>query len=54
VVRETYWPRGKFAFGVLQPDILAEVYEQYLAERVEVVVSSLRRSRNSSTLAASR
>jgi hypothetical protein len=36
VVREAYWPRGKFAFGVLRPDILAEVYDQYLAERVEV------------------
>jgi len=36
VVREMYWPRSKFAFGVLRPDILAAVYEQYLAERVEV------------------
>ncbi len=27
VVREMYWPRGRFAFGVLRPDILAEVYE---------------------------
>jgi hypothetical protein len=36
VVREMYWPRSKFAFGVLRPDILAEVYEQYLAERIEV------------------
>ncbi|MFT4289496.1 Eco57I restriction-modification methylase domain-containing protein [Nocardioides sp.] len=36
VVREMYWPRSQFAFGVLRPDILAEVYEQYLAERVEV------------------
>lgn len=36
VVREMYWPRSKFAFGVLRPDILAAVYEQYLAERVEL------------------
>lgn len=36
VVREMYWPRSRFAFGVLRPDILAEVYEQYLAERVEI------------------
>lgn len=36
VVREMYWPRSQFAFGVLRPDILAEVYEQYLAERVEI------------------
>lgn len=36
VVREMYWPRSRFAFGVLRPDILAAVYEQYLAERVEI------------------
>jgi hypothetical protein len=36
VVREMYWPRSKFAFGVLRPDILAALYEQYLAERVEI------------------
>ena len=36
VIRELYWPRTKFAFGVLNPDILAAVYEQYLAERVEL------------------
>lgn len=36
VVREMYWPRTRFAFGVLQPEILAALYEQYLAERVEV------------------
>ncbi|ALX04164.1 hypothetical protein AERYTH_05345 [Aeromicrobium erythreum] len=36
VVREMYWPRSQFAFGVLRPDILAAVYEQYLADRVEV------------------
>ncbi|KQH75547.1 hypothetical protein AO501_25010 [Mycobacterium gordonae] len=35
VINEMYWPRSKFAFGVLRPDILAAVYEQYLAERVE-------------------
>lgn len=36
VVREMYWPRTQFAFGVLGPDVLAGVYEQYLAERVSV------------------
>ena len=36
VINEMYWPRSKFAFGVLRPDILAAVYEQYLAERVEL------------------
>lgn len=34
VVKEMYWPRTQFAFGVLDPTILAGVYEQYLAERV--------------------
>lgn len=34
VVREMYWPNTQFAFGVLDPQILAGVYEQYLAEVV--------------------
>lgn len=34
VVKEMYWPRTQFAFGILDPSILAGVYEQYLAERV--------------------
>jgi len=34
VVKEMYWPRTQFAFGVLEPAILAGVYEQYLAEQV--------------------
>ncbi|MGH4008339.1 MAG: hypothetical protein ACRDTH_09345, partial [Pseudonocardiaceae bacterium] len=37
VIRELYWPKSKFAFGVLRPDILAAVYEQYLSERVVIV-----------------
>lgn len=36
IIREMYWPRSKFAFGVLRPNTLAAVYEQYLAERVEI------------------
>lgn len=36
VIRQLYWPQSKFAFGVLRPDILASLYEQYLAERVEL------------------
>jgi hypothetical protein len=36
VIAEMYWPLTKFAFGVMQPDVLADVYEQYLAERVEI------------------
>lgn len=34
VVREMYWPRTQFAFGILDATILAGVYEQYLAEQV--------------------
>ncbi len=37
VIQEMYWPKTKFAFGVFQPEILAELYEQYLAERIEVL-----------------
>lgn len=36
VIDSLYWPRSKYAFGVIQPDILAAVYEQFLAERVEL------------------
>lgn len=36
IIKEMYWPKTKFAFGVLEPAILAELYEQYLAERVEI------------------
>lgn len=34
VITQMYWPRTQFAFGVLDPFILAGVYEQYLAEQV--------------------
>lgn len=36
IIRDLYWPRSKFAFGVLDAEILAGLYEQYLAERVQV------------------
>jgi hypothetical protein len=36
IISEMYWPRTKFAFGVMRPDVLAGLYEQYLAERVEI------------------
>ncbi len=36
VIAQMYWPRTQFAFGVLEPEILAGVYEQYLAERVVI------------------
>ncbi|WP_213817129.1 Eco57I restriction-modification methylase domain-containing protein [Glaciihabitans sp. dw_435] len=36
VISELYWPKTKFAFGVMRPDVLAELYEQYLSERVQI------------------
>ncbi len=34
VIRGMYWPESHFAFGVLTPETLADVYEQYLGERL--------------------
>jgi methylase of polypeptide subunit release factors len=36
IVGSLYWPYSKYAFGLIQPDILASIYEQFLGERVEV------------------
>lgn len=36
VVRSMYWPESQFAFGVMEPEILAGVYEQYLAEQISI------------------
>jgi len=36
IVGSLYWPFSKYAFGLIQPEILASVYEQFLGERVEV------------------
>ena len=36
VVAELYWPRSKYAYGLLRADVLASVYEQFLGERVEL------------------
>lgn len=36
IVSEMYWPRTKFAFGVLAPEVLASLYEHYLSERIEI------------------
>ncbi len=41
VIEEMYWPRTQFAFAVLKPEILAGLYEQYLAE--QVVIDNYRR-----------
>lgn len=32
MVRELYHPRSIYSFAVVQPDILASIYEQYLGE----------------------
>lgn len=34
VIKQMYWPNSKFAYGLLRPDTLAYVYEQYLSEHV--------------------
>lgn len=36
IILAMYWPKTKFAFGVMRPDVLAGLYEQHLAERVEI------------------
>jgi hypothetical protein len=36
VVQSLYWPNSKYAFGLIQPEILAWIYEQFLGERIEV------------------
>lgn len=36
VIRQMYWPNSKFAYGLLRPDTLAYVYEQYLSEHVAI------------------
>jgi hypothetical protein len=36
VISEMYWPKTRFAFGVMRPEVLAGLYEQYLADRVEI------------------
>ena len=36
IVSSLYWPNSKYAFGLIQPEILASVYEQFLGERVEI------------------
>jgi Eco57I restriction-modification methylase len=42
VVEELYYPRSPFAFGVLDSETLAEVYDQFLGEQVEVDGDELR------------
>lgn len=34
VIEDLYWPRSKYAFAVLEPEILAAVYEHFLGERL--------------------
>lgn len=36
IVGSLYWPNSKYAFGLIQPEILASIYEQFLGERIEV------------------
>lgn len=34
VIEDLYWPRSRYAFAVLEPEILAAVYEHFLGERL--------------------
>ena len=36
IVKEMYWPYTKFAYSLINSDMLARIYEQYLAEQIEV------------------
>lgn len=36
ITQDLYWPRSRYAFAVLEPEILAAVYEHYLGERLTV------------------
>lgn len=36
MIEEMYWPKTKFAFGVIAPEVLASLYEHYLYEKVNV------------------
>lgn len=34
VIAEMYWPKSQYAYGVLDPEIMAGIYDQYLGERL--------------------
>lgn len=36
IIEEMYWPSSQYAFGLLDSQILSELYEQYLGERVAI------------------
>src|SRR5665811_2149565 len=36
VVEELYYPKSPYAFAVVDPTVLAAIYEQFLSERVEI------------------
>jgi methylase of polypeptide subunit release factors len=42
VIHELYWPKSKYAFGVLRPDVLATIYEQFLSEEILVDDTGIR------------
>lgn len=35
IVKEMYWPYTKFAYGLINSEMLSRIYEQYLAEQIE-------------------
>jgi hypothetical protein len=36
IVTDLYYPRSPYSFSVVEPSVLASIYEQFLAERVEL------------------
>jgi len=34
VIEDLYWPKSRYEFGVLEPEVLAAVYEHFLGERL--------------------
>lgn len=36
VIAEMYWPKSQYAYGVLDPEIMAGIYDQYLGEELVV------------------
>lgn len=36
VIEDMYWPKSQYAYGVLDPEIMAGMYDQYLGEVLEV------------------
>lgn len=36
IVADMYWPRSQYAYGLLEPEMLSDLYEQYLGEQIVI------------------